>query len=213
MPFFSFFSFFFPGDEDPVIKKRGKKRKKKKPSDASSKHTLIGVNIRPTWNRFQNRTSYWSLTNLLTVSAAWRRPLVADLSVTDCHSPAMFAAPTSSDTRCCPRKVARAIVMSSPKLFTQQTRRPCAGRKFLIFSLKQQRASMGILFRSVIRQKRGQIFNDVVTRKMKISPQLRLSPQTDAVDVFSHAGFIELEKICWSHTARRPLCHAALKRI
>lgn len=121
----------------------GEKKRKKKPSDASSKHTLIDVNIRPTWNRFQNRTSYWSLTDLLTVSAAWRRPLVADLSVTDCHSPAMFAAPTSSDTRCCPRKVARAIVMSSPKLFTQQTRRPCAGRKFLIFSLKQQRVVHG----------------------------------------------------------------------
>lgn len=59
---------------------------------------------------------------------------------------------------------------------------------------------MGILFRRVTRQKRGQVFNDVVSRKRKISPQLRLSPRTDAVDVFSHAGFIELEKISWTHS-------------
>lgn len=93
-----------------------RKRKKKKPTSDSS--TKNDINIHPTWSRFQNRTSYWSLTNLSTDSAASRRPLVADLPVTDSHSPLC--------PRCCLRKVARAVVTSSTKLFTQQSRRPRA---------------------------------------------------------------------------------------
>lgn len=72
---------FFPGDEEPILRRR----KKKTPTSDSS--TKTDINIHSTWSRFQNRTSYWSLTNLSAVSAAYRRPLVADLPVTDSHSP------------------------------------------------------------------------------------------------------------------------------
>lgn len=46
----------------------------KNTSDISSKYALVlsNVDICPTWNRFQNRTSYWSLTSLLIITDHYR---------------------------------------------------------------------------------------------------------------------------------------------
>lgn len=47
---------------------------KKNTSNISSKYALVlsSVDIWPTWNRFQNRTSYWSLTNLSIITDHYR---------------------------------------------------------------------------------------------------------------------------------------------